>query len=90
MLTVHEIQSGDLDSLDVFTDLFLKKWCGLARCATRMVLHCPTALDIPSVSALYREAHTVAHVTARLKADNEVQDALNNKIERDTMPHIFL
>ena len=83
LLTVHEIQSGDLDSLDVFTDQFLKKWCGLARCATRMVLHCPTALDIPSVSALYREAHTVAHVTARLKADIEVQDALNNKLERE-------
>ena len=83
LLTVYEIQSSDLDSLNVFTDQFLKRWCGLARCATRMVLHCRTALDIPSVSALYRDAHTVAHVMAKLKADNEVQDTLNNKLERE-------
>ena len=54
-----------------------------AQCATHAVLHCPIALDIPTVSTVYLETHTVIHINTWLKADSGVQTAVDNKLDRE-------
>ena len=46
-------------------------------------LHLDTAIDIKNISTLYKEAHTVSHVATRLKADQKVNIALDNRLDRE-------
>ena len=60
------------------------RWAGLPRCATTAVLHLNSALNIKNISALYLEAHTLSHTATRLKGDNRVNLALDNRLDRES------
>ena len=84
LLTVHDITKTDLQKLDNLCHKYLKKWAGLPPCATNSVFHLKNALDIPSVTSVYDEAHYVAHTDARLKSDTIVNHSLDSKIDRES------
>ena len=83
ILTVHDMTKTDLKKLDNFCHKYMKKWAGLPPCATNSIFHLKSALDIPSVTSVYEEAHFVNHADARLKSDNLVNHALDSRYDRE-------
>ena len=80
LLTVHDITLSDLKKLDNICHKYMKQWAGLPPYATNSIFHLRSALDIPSVTAVYEEAHFVNHTDARLKSDHIVKDVLDCRI----------
>ena len=84
LLTVHTLPQSHLTKLDTFVDKFTKKWAGLPRSATNVIIHSNQALDIPSISAVYTEAHNVSHARTRLQGDPIVNDVLDHTLSRES------
>ena len=84
LLTIHDITKTDLQKLDSLCHKFMKKWASIPPCATNSIFHLKYALDIPTVTSVYEEAHYVTHTDARLKSDNLVNHALDSKIDRES------
>ena len=82
LLTVHTISQSHLKKLDTFTDKFVKKWTGLPPCATNAALHLKPALDITSISTLYKTTMTQAYTRIRILGDETVNSALQSKLDR--------
>ena len=83
LLTVHTLTQTQLKTLDTLTDKTLKKWIGVPRSATNVVIHMKQSLDIKSISQMYTETHTVSHTRTRLKGDTPVNNAINCTLERE-------
>ena len=83
-LTVHELTATNLSKLDQLCDRYIKKWLSLPQSGTRAVIHTPEALNIKSISHLYKEAHAISHATSRVKADKFVNLALDGKVQRES------
>ena len=82
-LTVNDLCQTRLKEIDALTNRYIKKWSGLAHPATLAVLHMPQCLDIPTVSDLYFECHSLAHAQIRSKSDTKVNKCLDSKIDRE-------
>ena len=88
LLTVHTLPQTHLKKLDTFVDKFTKKWAGLPKSATNVVIHLAEALDIPAISAVYTEAHNTSHARTRLQGDKIINDVLDVTLAReDTYTH---
>ena len=83
LLTVHTLTQTQLQTLDTLTDKALKRWIGVPRSATNVVLHMKQTLDIKSISQLYKETHTVSHTRTRLQGDEAVNSAINCTLGRE-------
>ena len=83
LLTVHTITKTHLVKLDTFVDKYTKKWAGLPRSATNVVLHLQEALDIPAISAVYTEAHNTSHARTRLQGDSTINAMLDHTLARE-------
>ena len=83
LLTVHTLPQSHLAKLDTFVDKFTKKWAGLPKSATNVVIHSQEALDIPSISAVYTEAHNTSHARTRLQGDAIVNEVLDHTLNRE-------
>ncbi len=83
-LTVHEITTTNLTKLDLMCDGYVKRWLSMPQSGTRAVIHASEALNIKSVSHIYKEAHAVSHTSSRLKADQTVNVALDSRIARES------
>jgi len=64
-------------------DKFTKKWAGLPKSATNVVIHLKEALDIPSISSVYTEAHNTSHARTRLQGDSVINDVLDHTLHRE-------
>ena len=53
-------------------------------CGTNLIFHMQQGLEIPSISALYEEAHCLNHTAMRLKGDPVVNAAMDNAIEHES------
>ncbi len=84
ILTVHNLTSTSLDRLDATSRRYLKKWLGLPNCATPALLHAPQVFDMNSIKQLYSECQANAYASSRSKADEEVQNALDSRLERES------
>ena len=84
LLTVHTLQKTHLKELDTFVDQFIKKWSGIPKSATNAIIHSEQGLDIPSISAVYIEAHNVSHARTRLQGDVIVTHVLDHAVERQS------
>ena len=84
ILNVHELPKYYIDKLHNDTNQILKKWIGLPRCATNLVIHSKYALDIPKISNLYKESHILTHASIRHKGDELVNSVVDNKLERES------
>ena len=58
-LTVHTLTMTHLKLLDTFVDQYTKRWSGVPKSATNVIIHLKEGLDIPTISATYTEAHNV-------------------------------
>ena len=47
------------------------------------IIHTQEGLNIKSLSHIYKESHVVSHATSRLKADSQVNAALDSKVTRE-------
>ena len=83
-LTVHDISATNLTKLDILCDKFIKGWLSMPQSGTRAVIHMPEALNIKSISHLYKECHATSHATSRLKADDAVNLALDCKLQHES------
>ena len=75
LLTVHTLTQTQLKQLDTLTDKAIKRWAGVPRSATNVLIHIKKGLDIKSKTQLYTETHTVSHVRTRLHGDTAVNNA---------------
>ena len=83
LLTVHTLSPSHLSRLDTFVDKYTKKWAGLPRSATNVVIHSEQALDIPSITTIYTEAHNTSHARTRLQGDSVINDVLDHTLDRE-------
>ena len=83
LLTVHSITKTHLAKLDTFVDKYTKKWAGLPRSATNVILHLQEALNIPAISSVYTEAHNTSHARTRLQGDQTINDILDHTLARE-------
>ena len=84
LLTVHTLPITHLKTLDTFVDKFTKKWSGVPKSATNVILHSEQGLDIPTISALYTEAHNLSHARTRLKGDENINHVLDHAVQRES------
>ena len=84
LLTVHTLPTTHLKTLDTFVDKFTKKWSGVPKSATNVILHSEQGLDIPTISALYTEAHNVSHARTRLQGDKNINNVLDHAVQRES------
>ena len=82
-LTVHDISESNLILLDNLADKFLKKWLHIPPPGTRAILHAPEGLNIKSFDHLYKESHAIAYASARIKADDSVNAALDRRLDHE-------
>ena len=85
LLTVHTLTQTHLKQLDTFVDKHTKKWSGLPKSATNAIIHLQEGLDIPSISAVYMEAHNTSHARTRLQGDTVINDILDHALERESL-----
>jgi hypothetical protein len=82
-LTVNDLCSTHLDTLDKISNRFIKKWFGIPHPGSLAFIFMPNGLNIKSISKLYLECHAITHISARLKGDKLVNHCLDSKIERE-------
>ena len=83
LLTVHTLPVSHLKKLDKQVDKYTKKWAGVPRNATNAVIHSKEGLDIPTISAIYTEAHNSSHTRTRLQGDMVCNLVLNHTLVRE-------
>ena len=86
LLTVHTISQSHLKKIDTFTDKFVKKWIGLP---PYTALHLKPALDITSISTLYKTTMTQAYTRIRILGDETVNSALQVDRGKKLAPQKF-
>ena len=84
LLTVHTLTQTQLKQLDTLTDKAIKRWAGVPRSATNVIIHIKEGLDIKSITQLYTETHTVSHIRTRLHGDTSVNNAINCTVARES------
>ena len=83
ILTVHTLSPTSLDRIDAITRKYLKKWLKLPPSATAAVLHSPSFTSIKTVRHLYQESQACAYISSRIKADSNVNTALDSRLDRE-------
>ena len=83
ILAIHDIVKTDLVRLTNQTNKILKQWAEFPRCASNSIFHHPNAVDIPSISDIYHQTHTMDYVHTTLKGDELVNHSLEAKVERE-------
>ena len=64
---------------------FLKSWLHIPKHGVNTAfLHDKHGLNIPTISELYQECHSLAHSQSRIKGDSLVNSALDSKISRES------
>ena len=69
--------------MDTFSDQYIKKWCGLPRCATTALIHLSEGMNVQSISSLYIESHSVSHSRTRLQGDAQINHVLDTTLQRE-------
>ena len=83
ILTVHDLNKTSLKILDSLCEKYAKKWAGIPRSGTNIVIHCPRTLNIPSITQPYKESHDLTHTSTWLKGDSTVNAIIDKKIARE-------
>ena len=83
LLTVHTLIQTQLKLLDTMTDKAIKRWAGIPRSVTNVLIHLKEGMDIKSITQLYTETHTVSHVRTRLQGDTTVNAAIDCTLSRE-------
>ena len=83
--SIHNIHQTHLDQLDMKANKFLKKWAGIpTRGSTNLSIFHPHLMGIKSPSQVYFEGHAGNFLMCKLKADRNVQLALDSQLSRES------
>ena len=82
-LTVNDLCASHLQALDAMCNRYLKMWFGIPRPGTLAFIFMPNGLSIRSISDLYLECHTMAHLSMRNKSDELVNHCIDSRLERE-------
>ena len=83
MLSIHDLNKGQIKALDDLSHRFLKKWLGLPRSASWAIVHDAHGLGIKSFEHLYKECRSLTLANIRFFSDGRVRHALDSKEERE-------
>ena len=78
LLAVYTLKKNHLTELDTFVDKYIKKWSGIPKSATNVIIHSAQGLDIPAISAVYTESHNLSHARTRLQGDVNINHMLHH------------
>ena len=84
LLTIHDITFSDIKKLDSMVNKFLKKWCEIPCSGTNLIFHMKEGMNIPTISQLYDEVHSLNLTEMRMKGDPIVNAALDNALSRES------
>ena len=84
--SIHTIHQTQLDKLDMLANKYLKKWSEIpARGCTNLAVFHPHLMGIKSPSQLYLEGHAGNLLMCQLKADSNVQLAIESQLSRESV-----
>ena len=84
-LAVHQLHKTHREKLDTLARKYLKKWLQIpSHGATDASIFHPFMLNFKTPSQLYEEVHGGNHVAMRTKGDQNVNHALDSRIERES------
>ena len=85
LLTVHELSDTQLNELDHLHTNTIKKWLHIGKHgSTPAILYSPDGLNLPRLSDIYLESHSLAYARCMTKADRRVTHALESKLNRES------
>ena len=83
LLSVHDLNKGQIESLEDMSHVFLKDWLGLPQCASWAIVHDIHGLNIKSFDHLYKECRSLTLSNIRFFSDGRVRHALDSKENRE-------
>ena len=83
LLSVHDLNKGQIKALDDLSHSYLKRWLGLPQCASWAIVHDAHGLAIKSFDHLYKECRSLTLSNIRFFSDGRVRHALDSKEERE-------
>ena len=83
LFSVHDLQKAQLKELDSLTHRYLKKWLGLPRGVSWVLVHDVHGMNVKSISHLYLESRSLTLSNIRFFSDGRVRHALDTKEERE-------
>ena len=85
-MSVHHIHKTHEEQLDSLARKYLKKWYNIQKNGvTDISIFHPYLLGIKAPSQIYKEAHTSTYAMMRLKGDEIVNQAIDSRLERESM-----
>ena len=79
LLSIHDLTKTQIADLDSLAHSYLKKWIGLPRGASWLLVHDVHGLNIKSFAHLYNESRSLNLSSIRLFGDGRVRHALDSK-----------
>ena len=84
-LSIHNIHQTHLDKLDILATKHLKSWAGIpSRGATNLSLVHPYLMGLKVPSQMYLEGHAGNYLACKVKADSNVNLALQSQLSRES------
>ena len=83
ILTIHNLTKTNITCLEALCHKYLKSWSGIARCGNTDIIHSNRYLNILSISELYDQCQTTAHISSRAKGDKLVNAALDSRLNHE-------
>ena len=83
--SIHTIHKVHLDQLDMLANKYLKNWSGIpTRGCTNLSIFHPYLMGIKTPSQLYMEGHAGNYLICKVKADHQVNFALESQLSRES------
>ena len=80
---VYSLNKSQISALEDLTHRYLKKWLGLPRGASWVLVHDVHGMNVKSIDHLYKESRTLTLSNIRFFSDGRVRHALDSKEERE-------
>jgi hypothetical protein len=81
ILSIHDFTKTDLKKLDDLTYRYLKSWLGMPQSGSFLPVHSGLAMDVKSVSHLYKESRSLDIVWVLVRGNNIVQTTVQAKVQ---------
>ena len=83
LFSVHDLNKSQISALEDLTHRYLKKWLGLPRGASWVLVHDVHGMNVKSIDHLYKESRTLTLSNIRFFSDGRARHALDRKEERE-------
>ena len=84
LFSIHDLNKGQIESLESLTHRYLKVWLGIPKGGTWALVHDSHGLGIKSIRHVYLESRSLALSNIRFFSDEDVRHALDTKEARES------